>query len=319
MLTHTATASIESPNVEKNRIPIGHDTRGRISQMNELKLVYDDSNRIYSVTRHDFTQNNLYDGSYHRVKVYYTVPRSGKSTSSSGQPKVSDLRFTSITGRLLHQSLRNENVSKDSIIYSGEPEDYDLIEFGNSLSLRFGDCATWLVQIGQNNLFIALNPDNSLQGVSSIGPFGNSIGGTGATKDSCESHPVPTPIWPWIFPFGPIHITSPDPANANLLNNESDKDYQYIYRNVHRDTITNFLLLPTSRFYFPKIGRYLAPEFTSPNSNFNQIPTNWYSIEGNNPIDSQVSLSIDHGRVNLNVLSARNGNKSSSSFDYLRK
>ena len=312
--TYEETANSDGLKKIENPISISHDKRGRITKFGKFTLVLDDANRINSVDEEHFSQNNLYDGSHNRVLAIYTK-------SSEPQSKSFEYRLVSKSGRLLHRSLKYENADKNSRIYAGPPEDYDLIEFGNSLTLKYGDCATWNIQLSQNNLFVALNADNSVFGISSADPFGNLISSWGSAKKDCEPHPVWKPIWPFKIPVYPgyFRIPSPDPVNANLSNKNNEQKRQIIFREITPDSVTQFYLLRKSRFYSSIIGRYLAPEYPSPYSANKQVPTNWYSLAGNNPVNYYFKFEAENSNALIESLVNDRVNQPRSSFQYLRR
>ena len=319
MIERTKTTRTSNPRVVLGEpISVSHDQRGRITQYGDFGLAYDDSNRIYSVTKSNFAQSNLYDGNYNRVKISYTDEQFRNTVASSALPKFVEHFFTSITGNRLSRTAHEENPRANSIFERADTEDYDLIQFGNSLSLRFGDCAVWTIQTGENNLFVLLNADNSLRGYTSADPFGTDIGGGRGSTRTCESHSGSMRYWPGL-PLTPINITSPDPVNASLLSSNSQESSMFIYRNVSPDMETKFLLLPKSRFYSSKIGRYFAPEVIPTSLSATRVSTNWYSLVGNNPVNFYYESDLEDSKVELGGFGKNNSGKSESSFEYLRR
>ena len=175
--------------------------------------------------------------------------------------------------------------------------------------------------MSQNNLFVTLNADNSVFVISSADPFGNLISSWGSAKKDCEPHPVWKPIWPFPIPVYPgyFRIPSPDPVNANLSNKNNEQKRQIIFREITPDSVTQFYLLRKSRFYSSIIGRYLAPEYPSPYSANKQVPTNWYSLAGNNPVNYYFKFEAENSNALIESLVNDRVNQPRSSFQYLKR
>ncbi len=285
--------------------PISHDEHGRIVNLGDFNIKFDDASRVVSIKEkgNKFLQNNMHDGNNNRVKATFE-----DKPSETNNPKSDNYRFISISGRSLHEVIEHENVPPSSGIFGGIPGKYDIIEFGKMLTLKFGDCARWIIQVYQNNYFIHLNQDNSVLGIVSADPFGNYLNGNEPEFKSCKKPPkVPVPLPnPNLYP---IMIGSADPVSTGetIENNEINNGQSHIFRNVTPDSGTNLIYTIENRYYSSVLGRFITPNVNEFSKDRDRVFTNPYALETRNTLNFYtVNGKRNSDGVEQNVLLTRN-------------
>ena len=278
---------------------ISVDKKGRVDQIGQLTLKYNDSDSITSAVKVQkgievVNQKNLYDGNRSRVlSLTRYVPRIAQGIAQYQNRQT--FEFVSLEGSPIHRLIVEENfTTKDNQFPNEPPGKTDIIRFGSDLVLFFKDCIGWTYRNSINNITVRLNADNSLQVGSSHDPFGNSMNRTAGTTKGCEPPPKYVPEVPPMPPLLPEpwhpRFTEATSTSGPSNGNETHVHQIGILRNSTRDFYTDVYVVTNGSFYSAQLGRHLVPN----QSHFEKLAyhnlNNLYAFQKNDPVNNLIPL-----------------------------
>ena len=291
----TSNNSIE----EERDDSISVDKKGRVEQLGQLTLKYNDSDSITSAVKTQNTievvnQKNLYDGNRSRVLSLTRYARK----IDRGIPQYQNrqaFEFVSLGGSPIHRLIVEKNFTTTDNQYPNEaPGKIDIIRFGSDLALFFKDCIEWRYINSVNNLSVFLNADNSLKVGLSHDPFGSSMNATGGTRKGCEpppKHVIDVPPMPPGFP-DPWYprFTEAASTSGSSSGNETTVNEIGVLRNAIRDFYTDIYSLTNGSFYSAQLGRYLVPNQSHLEKLAYHNLDNLYAFQRNDPVNNLVPM-----------------------------